>query len=220
MRRDALLGIAVAVGIVAIVGAVAIGRWTPTVPVDAATTVVATTNLTGPVPPDATGADGSDSTAGPAASECLPSIDRAAGPLSLCYEAFRIADADAPNDYYRLRLYGTYGGEQGSGVRWAVIRARLVGVPVDNVFEAEPSGDYHGVCVPEGPPLEDQEPMTVGCGDTTAGAGPEPWSQQVAWTCTGCLTPDHRDRAIWLTEMVKVKGGTLPTWEIFADLGS
>jgi len=225
MRRNGLLGVVAVIGIAVVVVAVAASRWAPTIPADAASTVVATTGLTGPISPDVTDDTmGQDPT--PNAQECLPSIDRPAGPMSLCYEAVRLADADALADYYRLRVHGTFGGDTGSGVRWAVVRARLLGSPSNDVFTAEPDGDYEGVCPREDPlpgsgePVDETENTLCRATRTQAGDGPEPWSHQVAWTCTGCLIPDHWDRDIWLTEMVAVPAGTLPTWEILADLGS
>ena len=225
MRRTGLLGIVVVLGMVAVVLAVVAGQWTPTIPADAPSTVVATTDLHGPISPDVT-----DATAGqtptPNAQACLPSIDRPAGSMSLCYEAVRVADADATSDYYWLRVYGTFGADQGSGVRWATVRARLLGTPANQVFTGSPVGDYRGVCPPEDPrpgtgePVIDAENSLCGATRTQGGDGPEPWSHQVAWSCIGCLIPDHADREIWLTEMVAVQPGTLPQWEILADLGS
>jgi hypothetical protein len=225
MRRTGLIGIVAVIAIVGGIVAVLVGNWAPTIPADAASTVVATTSLSGPVPPDAAD-DAADQIPSPVAQECLPSIDRPAGPMSLCYEAIRIADADPQSDYYRLRVYGTFGGDTGSGVRWAVVRARLLGAPDNQVFNAEPDGDFEGVCPMEDPLPGSGEPVDVAentlcrATRTRAGDGPEPWSHQVAWTCTGCLIPDHWDRDIWLTEMVAVPAGTLPQWEILADLGS
>lgn len=225
MRRNGLLGVVAVVGIALIVVAVIASQWAPTIPPDAASTVVATTDLSGPISPDLTD-DTIEETPTPNAQACLPSIDRAAGPMSLCYAAVRVADSDPESDYYQLRVYGTFGGETGSGVRWAVVRARLLGTPANDVFTAAPDGDYVGVC-PMEEPLAGTDPAPVEAENTRcratrtrAGDGPEPWSHQVAWTCTGCLIPDHSDRSIWLTEMVSVPGGTLPAWEILADLGS
>jgi hypothetical protein len=64
-------------------------------------------------------------------------------------------------------------------------------------------------------------PMTTEtiCGRTTATTPPESSSQRVDWTCTSCLIPDQRTRAIALYAFVAVPSGTLPSWRIFADLG-
>ena len=101
----------------------------------------------------------------------------------------------------------------------------------NRVLTGEPFGDYEGVCPMEEPlpgtdepdtdePAVDEENTLCRSTQTQAGDGPEPWSHQVKWNCLGCLIPDHADRGIWLTEMVAVQPGTLPKWEILADLGS
>ena len=57
------------------------------------------------------------------------------------------------------------------------------------------------------------------CGRTTGSPAIDSRSHRVTWTCVGCLLADHLDRAIALQEFVAVPAGTVPTWEIFADLG-
>jgi hypothetical protein len=57
------------------------------------------------------------------------------------------------------------------------------------------------------------------CGRTTATTRNDDWSQQATWTCESCLFPDHPDRALALQQWVAVAAGTVPSWEIFADLG-
>jgi hypothetical protein len=58
------------------------------------------------------------------------------------------------------------------------------------------------------------------CGRTTGRIDAATWSQTVTWTCVGCLLPDDLDRAIALDQFVAVPAGTIPRWEIYADLGS
>jgi hypothetical protein len=136
----------VAILAVLLVGAIAANGWVPTIPVAASSNLVARAVLTGEIAPDATGgADPDDLPRSPAGQECLDSIDRAAGPMSLCWEAWRDPrDGDPTQDYYRLRVYGTFGGETGTGVRWAVVRARLVGKPSNDVFDTWPQGTFEG----------------------------------------------------------------------------
>ena len=57
------------------------------------------------------------------------------------------------------------------------------------------------------------------CGRTTEMTG-SAWSHRVTWACVGCLIPDHPDRAIALRELVAVPQKTIPSWELFADIGS
>jgi hypothetical protein len=155
-------------------------------------------------------------------SACLEPIVRPAGPLSLCWEAHREPrDADPTKDYYRLGVSGTFGGETGTGVRWAVLRARLVGEPAGRVFEGWPRGVVEGSC--------QQVEVTFGssaepvyhtvCGGTSGTTDEAEWIHTVSWVCTGCLVADHADREIALELSVGMPEGVVPTFEIFADLG-
>jgi hypothetical protein len=209
---------------IAVVAAVVARAIPPTIPEDAASTVVARTVLTGEIAPDASdGVDPETIPRSPVGQECLDVIERPAGPLSLCWEAYRDPfDGDPLQDYYRMRAYGTFGGDTGTGVRWVVVRAQLVGEPSNNVFEGWPEGPYEGPCrdVPVelhwgGPGTSD----TI-CGLTEGRTDQVAWSHRVTWTCVDCLIPDHANRAISLHEFLAVPAGTVPTWEIFADLGS
>jgi hypothetical protein len=194
----------------------------PSVPDESALPLLARTVLTGEMTPDVTeGVHPSTLSATPSGQECL-SIDRPAGPWSICWAANRDPnDADPAQDYYRFRVYGTFGGETGTGVRWASVLVKLVGEPSNNVFLTTPRGVYEGPCeqVPTSVGPGPIEPETI-CGRTVGGAGRAPWSQLVTWTCMSCLIPDHQDRALSLHQWVAVPQATIPTWEIFADLGS
>jgi hypothetical protein len=211
----------------AVSGVWAASRLNVEVPVDAPATVMARTVMTGPVTPDAT--DGEDTALlvpSPYGQVCLDRIERAAGPLDLCWEVTREpADADPRKDYYRLRVYGSFGGGSGSGVRWVVVKARLVGEPMDQVFVTWPTGTYEGSCeqvmVGEAGGLSGQPMAETVCGRTsgieTPGAGG--WSLRVTWTCEGCLFASHDTRSIGLYELVGVPEGMVPAWDISADLG-
>jgi hypothetical protein len=208
-------------------GVWAAGRLNVAVPADAASTVLTRTVMTGPVTPDAI--DGEDTDLlprSPAGQQCLDQIERAAGPMYLCWEAYRDpADGDPHKDYYRLRVYGSFGGETGTGVRWVIVKARLIGEPADQVFQTWPDGTFEGPCeaviVGEAAGISETTTRETLCGRTTAvktpGAGG--WSLGVTWTCQTCLFADHDTRAIALYEFVGVPEGTVPAWEISADLG-
>jgi hypothetical protein len=221
--RWAIVGIVAILAVIALAGAAVASRWTPSVPADGALPLVARTVLRGPITPDWTEDVDPDTLArSPAGSECLESIVRPAGRMDLCWEAYRDPyDADPDKDYYRIRVHGTFGGDTGTGARWAAVRVRLAGEPLDNVFKTWPHGVFEGPCADVevslgvGPPL----PQTL-CGRTTAASSTEGWSHRVTWTCEACLIPDQEDRAIALHEFIGVAPGTVPTWEIFADLGS
>ena len=139
--------------------------------------------------------------------------------MSLCWDAYRDPhDADPAKDYYRLSVRATFGGETGSGARWAILRARLVGSPADGVFETWPDGRYDGPCRQvDARTMFESVPETV-CG-RTVGTTEAPWTQRATWTCPGCFIPDHADRALTLRQLVAVPEGTVPSWELFADLG-
>jgi hypothetical protein len=197
--------------VIALAGATAACGSTVRVPDEAALPLVFRTVFQGEVAPDTTEPNGQGCT----------QIDRPAGPWSLCWAAFRESNEDDPTqDYYHFRVYGTFGGEAGTGVRWASVRVRLVDEPSNNVFLSWPDGDFEGPCdqvnfsLGAGPPKQ----ATL-CRRTTGSPGREPWSYRVTWTCE-CQVPDHADRSLPLHQWVAVPQGKIPTWEIFADLGS
>ena len=226
--RVAISATAVVVLVALVVAGVwATGRLNVAVPADAASTVLARTVMTGPITPDTTNADDAEPIArSPIGQACLDRIDRPAGPLDLCWEAYRDpADGDPKKDYYRLKVYGSFGGATGSGVRWVVVQARLTGEPMDGAFVTWPEHLFEGACqsVPVGMAagVTGSNTLDTVCGRTDAvetdGAGG--WSLRVTWTCEGCLFASHDTRPIVLYEFVGVPEGTVPSWEISADLG-
>lgn len=200
-----------------IIGAIGLGAaaallayaffFRPTVPSDAATTAVAR----------AVGTDGSAP-----ASTCLPRIEDAAGVMDVCWEAHRDTnETDPQKDYYQLRVWSTFGGDSGSGARWAMLKADLEGTPADRVFTAWPEGDFEGPCRQTEVHLLLLGDPTVAdvCGHTT-GRDVDSWGHSATWTCESwCLIPSHDDRALSLYVLVGVADGTIPTWDIFAELG-
>lgn len=101
------------------------------VPDEAALPLVFRAVLQGEIAPDTTEPNGQECT----------QIDRVAGPWFLCWAVFRESNEDDPTqDYYHFRVYGTFGGEAGTGVRWASVRVRLVDEPSNNVFLNWPDG--------------------------------------------------------------------------------
>ncbi len=218
-----MFAVAAVVAAVTVSGMVYAQNWTPTVPADAGTTLVASTSLQGDIAPDMTeGVDPYSVPRSPSGSECLARVERPAGWLDLCWQAYREPnDADPNQDYYRLRVYGSFGGDQGTGIRWVAIRARLTGRPSNNVFEGWPESIYDGPCgsVPQPAFVGAQTAETL-CGRTAGVTDFTDWSHRATWTCVGCLIPDQATRSIALVESVAVVERTAPTWEIFADLGS
>lgn len=193
-------------------------RWSPRIPVDAGSTFVARTSLAGP-----NGPDGSlDAGPTPSGQQCLDRIERPSGPLDLCWEAFRERnDADPAKDYYHLRVYGSYGGESGTGVTWLVARAQLEGSAADGVFEVWPKSTFDGDCQPMDviqPPFGSGGTEIV-CGRTIGTVDYRTWTQTLTWTCEGCLFGSHATRGLAMYEVVGVPEGTIPSWTIGVDYG-
>jgi hypothetical protein len=228
MAREGLMSrarwaIVAVVGLIALAGAAAASRWNPSVPDESALPFLARTVLQGDMTPDATeGVDAETLPRSPAGGECLDRIVRPAGWMDLCWNAYRDPnDGDRDKDYYRIRVYGSFAGEGGGGLRWAAVRVRLVGEPLDNVLKGWPDWVFEGPCQPVEVSLGVvPTPSEELCGRTEGATNTEDWSHRVTWTCVGCLIPDHAMRAIALHELVGVAPGTVPAWEIFADLGS
>lgn len=114
--------------VVAVAEAGVSNSLTPSVP-DTVTTLVGSVVLEGDIAADASdGVDPETLPRSPSGTECLETIERPAGPMALCWDAYRDPhDADPLQDFYRLRVHGTFGRERGAGVRWAAIRVRLIG---------------------------------------------------------------------------------------------
>ena len=206
---------------VVLVGATILSGWTPAVPEDGAIPLTMTTALEGPIAPDVTDEVDPDSIpSSPSGSECTETV-RPAGQLYVCWQAYRDPhDGDPRKDYYHLRVHGTFGGETGTGVRWATVRAQLDGEPADGVIEVWPEGVTDGTCEQIDVALGTGPARTETlCGRTTGTPATDSRSHRVTWTCVGCLLADHLDRAIALQEFVAVPAGTVPTWQIFADVG-
>jgi hypothetical protein len=222
--RRLILGLLVVV--TALVVAVIALRWEPRVPQYAGTTLRAVATLTdepGPDPPESV--DPATLTPFPAAGECLERIVADGGYLDLCWSAQReMNDADPRQDYYHLEVYGTFGPGTAASPRWAVVRLRLPEAPASRVFEGWPTGAYEGDCaereitgimLPVSPPVH----VRTLCGQTVGDMDPANWTHTVTWTCNGCLLPDARDRAIALYSGIAVPQGTLPSWQLHADIG-
>jgi hypothetical protein len=156
-----------------------------------------------------------------AASECLDRIERPAGGLDLCWGATReFGETDPTKDYYELRVFGSFGFDTGSGIRWVGVRVEPEAAASVELIDTWPTGVFEGECeqmeVAVGPgPMT---PETI-CGRTTATAPAGSNSRRVDWTCGSCLFPDQMTRAIALYEFIAVPAETAPAWRIFADLG-
>jgi hypothetical protein len=223
VRRSSIFSIVVVVAVVALAGAYIVGNFKVAIPASAGTTSVARTTLEGaPTPDPSEITDPNDLTPSPAGQACLARILRPEGWLDLCWEATREMAAGSPTqDYYRLRVYGTYSGESGTGVRWTVVRAKLLRSPSDGALKGWPDGPYEGACQqqPVSLPISHGEQEMI-CGLTTGDLRTSDWTYTVTWTCVGCVLPDRSSRGLVLDEFIAVREGSVPNWEIFADVGS
>jgi hypothetical protein len=206
-------------------GAVAAG-WSPTVPDDAGSTLAAQIDVARLIAPGPTSSKPDEATF--AGSECLDRDQRPAGWLDLCWSVVRQPDGDPDGDYYRFEAHGTFGSEAtdpgqpaGSGIRWIVLRNRLLTSIVDGVASARPDGVVEGC---QGGDVG--ELMLLGarspelpCDGRIIGRA-DLQTHTVTWTCVGCLLPDSGDRAIGLSEDVKVGEGLAPAWMVYADFGN
>ena len=62
---------------------------------------------------------------GGGAAGCLARVQRGSAWMDVCWQAYRLlGDEDGTQDYYALEVSGTAHGEAGSGIRWAVLKAR------------------------------------------------------------------------------------------------
>lgn len=226
--RGLRIGAAIAVGIALLSAGVAYAAiGSPTIPPTAASTRIAIAeNLTAAGVADPAG-DAALDAATPSSSECLDRIARPGGWLDLCWSVSRMMnEADAAEDYYVLRVWGTLSGDPApAGLRWAVVRARPD--PGSSPFEFRagwPDTVYDGSCQKTTTSLgifDPADPEVTVCGRTTGvmdSADPE--STGVEWTCAGCLLPMSATQTMLVTEAVAVPEGGSPIWDLYADIGS
>lgn len=224
MRNGLGRVVVLAIGITVTVGAYLLFLASPSVPASAAKDPIARTVMTGPIAPDMSTEDGAEvPPASPVGQACLERIVREAGWADVCWGAYREPrEADPQKDYYVLRVYGSYQGTSPLGIRWLVVKSRLVEPPLFNTFDGWPSGTYDGPC--EQQPVSLMLPSTSGeaemiCGHTTSGPGDD-WSWTSTWTCGPCQPFDTTTRALALYGMVAVASGTVPAWDVFVEFGS
>ncbi|HET9519512.1 MAG TPA: hypothetical protein VFO73_00535 [Candidatus Limnocylindrales bacterium] len=194
--------------VIVIAGLVVDRVWRPALPDDPSLPLVAVAALEG------------DAGSNAAAGECLDRIERPAGGLDLCWGAYRESrEIDPTQDYYQLRVFGSFGFDTGSGIRWVAVRVEPEEAASAEILDAWPSGVFEGEC--------EQVQVALGlgpgtpemlCGRTTATTPAGSDIHRVDWTCTSCLVPDQMTRAIALYEFVAVPAGTVPSCRL-PDLG-
>ena len=101
-----------------------------------------------------------------------------------------------------------------------MLRDRLLTPVVDGVSSGQPDGATEGC--PQGDfglPGLGATGLELPCDGRTVGSA-DLQTHTVTWTCVGCLIPANHNRAIGLTEDVKVGEGVTPAWMVYADLGN
>lgn len=223
MRNGRGRVVVVAVGIAVLAGGYLLFFALP-IPATAAKDPIARTEMSGPIAPDMGTEDGAEVPAvSPSGQRCLDRLVRDAGWADVCWEAYREPrDSDKQKDYYSLRIYGSYQGTGALGIKWLVVKFRLVTPPLSNVFDGWPAGTYDGPC--EQQPVSLMIPsttiyMATICGHTTSGPGSD-WSWTSSWTCSPCRPFDNSARELALYGAAAVAPGVVPAWDIFVDFGS
>lgn len=226
VRRWAL-AIAPAAVAVGVTWSATSGSWTPNVPQQVQGTLVGTAEVHGFNPPDPSDwfpqlvvprfPDGSG---------CFDPVVRPAGRLELCWDGYRDNRERLPGaDYYQFRLLATL--HSTAPTSWVAITIVPVGERA-YVGHLWPSGVLDGPCrttAVEGMNFLTDGDMTndvaedVACGRTTAATSDAGQRHWVIWTCAGCGADQVSGRQIAIREIVGTREGTVPTWEVYAELG-
>jgi len=211
------LGLVAVLGAVLVVGLIVATRPVA-VPADAAQVVLARTTTSGPIDPDF-GTPTSPGPHSPNGQGCLPRVQKGSGWADVCWEVNRDpSDGSPTQDYYRLRMYGSF-----EGLKWLVARADLVGRPNGGAYRMWPDYAIEGSCRQVSVhllPTIGPEPVEEVCGRTVGDLDPSSWSQALTWTCEVCLVPDAATKPLATYAFVAVDVGTVPAWDIFVDGGS
>jgi hypothetical protein len=203
----------------------AAASWSPSVPNDAGTTLVAQIDVARLGSPEA-GGTGPEA-ASLVGADCLDRDQRPAGWLDLCWSVTRLPDEDPDGDYYRFEAGGTFGWDAtepgqaaGSGVRWVVLRNRLLTPVADGVSSAQPDGTTTGCPAAGDEWMLGATGPSLPCDGKTVGSA-DLQTHTVTWTCVACLLlTSSTERAIGLSEDIKVAEGVAPAWMLYADFGT
>jgi hypothetical protein len=163
----------------------------------------------------------------PEGSGCFAPIERPAGRLELCWEAYRDNREHLPGaDYYQFRLVARL---HSTGPRaWVSISVRVDGEERTSVRQHWPSGVLDGECryTPvEGMNFLKNGEMTndiaedAACGRTTVATSDQGRLEWVIWTCAACGADQPGGRQIAIRHLVGTPEGAIPTWEVSAALG-
>jgi len=163
------LGLVAVLGAVLVVGLIVATRPVA-VPADAAQVVLARTTTSGPIDPDF-GTPTSPGPHSPNGQGCLPRVQKGSGWADVCWEVNRDpSDGSPTQDYYRLRVYGSF-----EGLKWLVARADLVGRPNGGAYRMWPDYAIEGSCRQVSVhllPTIGPEPVEEVCGRTVGDLDP------------------------------------------------
>jgi hypothetical protein len=228
IARRWTLAIPPAVVAIAVTWSSASGSWIPNVPEQVPGTLVGTAEVHGFNPPDPS--DWLPQLVVPRfpnGSGCFDPIVRPAGRLVLCWEGYRDNRERLPGaDYYQFRLLATL--HSTTPTSWVAIDIKVPGDERTYVGHLWPSGVLDGPCrttAVEGMNFLTDGDMTndvaedVACGRTTAATSDGGRRHWVIWTCAACGADQVSGRPIAIREIVGTREGTVPTWEIYAELG-
>ena len=221
MRRGLGRTVGLAILIALLAGVYVLFVTGPAIPATAAQTPIARTVMTGDVLPDVENLN--QPVPSPSGQECLDRITRDSGWVDLCWAAWRYQpETEDQQDTYFLKVYGSYQSTSALGIRWFVVKSRLVGQLYSGAFDGWPDGTYDGPCdevpVSMGIPMTSTQNGPI-CGHTTSGKG-SGWTWESDRTCRPCWPFDSTTRGFELDNVVGVAAGTVPAWDVYVDFGS
>jgi hypothetical protein len=231
-RRRWAVAIVPAAAIIATTWAAVAFAWVPAVPVAAQGARIGTATVEGFNPPDP-----NDwfpqilEWRTPAGSGCFDPVVRPAGRLDICWEAYRDNREHLPGaDYYQFRLVATLQAKVPE--TWVDISIIPVGDERTRPEHIWPSGVLDGPCrsaAVEGMDfltdrvigeMTDDVARDHACGRTTGARVDGRQRHRVIWTCAGCGADQPGGRQIAVRELTVTSQGNVPSWEVYAELGS
>lgn len=206
----------------------AAASWVPTVPDGVQGQLLGTASVEGFNPPDPS--DWFPQVVvprTPAGNGCFDPVIRPAGRLEVCWEAYRDNREHLPGaDYYQFRLVATLHATGPSS--WVTISIAPIGGERTSVRQLWPSGVLDGPCrsaAVEGMNFLTNGDMTndvatdFACGRTIA-ARADAWQRHwVVWTCAACGADQASGRQIAIRQLTGTAEGSVPSWQIHAELG-
>jgi hypothetical protein len=161
---------------------------------------------------------------GPIDQECPRSVDRLVARFDLCYATQAVAPVPGSGrDRILLRVYGSVVADEGLGMTGWVVRVSPVAGASPTIVATWPRGTYSGPCSDVGvdlPIVEAPDDHDVLCPSTTVTVGPgeDPAEVVVDWACVDCPPPHRTTLGVSLYVLSDVAVGTVPPWEIRADV--